>query len=249
MPNRLNTKNKLTPYYDSVLPKSMTGARLDRALALGWYRSQQALFTCSHVNLGGIYRVHWLRYRLHEIIERASHNKIRKRSAAFTCTCEDFNPDFVRPDHSELHTRYRASIDFDGARSIAGCLLGEDYDGVNVYDTKCLSLFDGDKLIAAGYFDVGLQTAASILHFFDPAYKRFSLGKYLILLTLDFMRANHLSLYYPGYLVQGLSKMDYKLFLGKQSAQYFDPETISWKYFEEKILLGGPELDLTTEES
>jgi hypothetical protein len=36
--------------------------------------------------------------------------------------------------------------------------------------------------------------------------------------------------------VEGHSKMDYKLFLGKEQAQYFDPETVTWKYFQESIL-------------
>jgi hypothetical protein len=37
--------------------------------------------------------------------------------------------------------------------------------------------------------------------------------------------------------VEGLSKMDYKLFLGKEAAQYFDPLSVNWKYFEESILI------------
>ena len=196
----------------------------------------QGIFTCSHVNLGNIYRVHWLRYRLHDIEEKASHRRIRKINKAFTFTIEDFNASAIRTDHIDLHKRYRSSIDFDGANSITESLLGDDYDGINIFNTKCISVFDDGKLIAGGYFDLGLQAGSSILHFFDPDYSRYSLGKLLILVTLDHLKTHGYSLYYPGYVVQGFNKMDYKLFIGKKSAQYFDPETMEWRYFKEEIL-------------
>ena len=199
----------------------------------------QGIFTCSHVNLGNIYRVHWLRYRLHDIEEKASHRRIRKINKAFTFTIEDFNASAIRTDHIDLHKRYRSSIDFDGANSITESLLGDDYDGINIFNTKCISVFDDGKLIAGGYFDLGLQAGSSILHFFDPDYSRYSLGKLLILVTLDHLKTHGYSLYYPGYVVQGFNKMDYKLFIGKKSAQYFDPETMGWKYFKEEILIAS----------
>ena len=50
------------------------------------------------------------------------------------------------------------------------------------------------------------------------------------------MKAHHYAYYYPGYVVTGQSKMDYKLFLGKEAAQYFDPLTVNWNYLNERIL-------------
>ncbi len=111
----------------------------------------------------------------------------------------------------------------------------------NIYNTKCISIFDAGKLVAAGYFDVGTISGTSILHFFDPEYSRYSLGKYLILLTIDYLKERGYTFYYPGYLVEGLPKMNYKLFLGKEEAQSFDPEAIGWKYFDERILTRQPD--------
>jgi arginyl-tRNA--protein-N-Asp/Glu arginylyltransferase len=235
----------VTPYYDSILPQSISAAGLDHILALGWYRMHQGIFTCSHVHLGNLYRVHWLRYRLHDIQERASHRRLKKINQSFTFSIEDFKPPVIRPDHVELHRRYRASIDFDGANSIAESLLGNDFDGTNIFNTKCISVFDEGKLIAGGYFDVGLQAGSSILHFYDPEYGRYSPGKLLILITLDHLRANGYTLYYPGYVIQGLKKMDYKLFLGRESAQYFDPEGMTWRLFKDEILI-DPERQINT---
>lgn len=226
----------MTPYYDSLIPQTLSAAALDHALALGWYRMHQGIFTCSHVDLGNIYRVHWLRYRLPDLTERNSHKRIRKKNRSFTYTIEDFHAPLIRTDHAELHQRYRAFIDFDGANSISESLLGDDFTG-NIFHTKCISVYDQEKLIAGGYFDLGLQAGTSILHFYDPNYSHYSLGKFLILLTVDYLRAKGFLWYYPGYVIQGLSKMDYKLFLGREVSQYFDPETIGWHYFNERILI------------
>src|SRR6478736_4612911 len=157
----------------------------------------QTIFTTSHVGLEEVYRVHWLRYLLSDIQNHASHRKIYKRNSLFRFTIEDFNS--IRSDHAELHQRYYASIEFEGAMNIEECLFGEDYTFKNIYNTKCVSVFEGDRLIAGGYFDLGNRAAASILHFFDPIYKRNSLGKLLILLTINYLKSNGYKLYYPGY--------------------------------------------------
>jgi len=229
----------LIPYFDRITPEFLSRAALDQLLALGWYRMHQALFTCSHVEMGDLYRVHWLRYPVAAIKIQSSHKKIKSRNRRFSYTIEDFTA--INETHAVLHARYRASIDFDGALSIEECLFGEDAISLNnIFDTKCISVFDQDRLVAAGYFDVGENSAASILHFFDPDYARHSLGKHLILLTVDYLRARGITWYYPGYVVEGLGKMNYKLFLGKDQAQYFAPEIASWNSFNEGILVRQP---------
>jgi leucyl-tRNA---protein transferase len=224
----------MTPFYFSLNPESLSGTELDLYLSLGWYRMRQSIFTSSHVELGGIYRVHWLRYGIANLKDRISHKRIRNRNRYFRFTIEDYVS--IGAEYAALHAQYRATIDFDGAWSIEECLFGAKQTDVNIFNSKVISVFDDTKLIAAGYFDVGAKTAASILHFYDPAYGKYSLGKYLILLTLDYLKSRHYEFYYPGYVVEGLNKMNYKLFLGKENAEYFDPETISWKPFQEGIL-------------
>ena len=225
----------MNPYYNSFHPDELPGSDLDKLLALGWYRMNQTIFTSSHVGLDEIYRVHWLRYLIWDIKIHSSHKRIRSRNKTFHHIIQDFTA--IRADHTELHQRYYAFIDFDGALSIEECLFGEQPSTKNIYNTKCITVYDQDQLVAVGYFDVGDKAAASILHFFDPLYKKYSLGKYLILLTIDYLKLNGFDFYYPGYVVEGNDKMNYKLFLGKQEAQYFDPLTGSWKYFKESILV------------
>lgn len=223
----------MQPYYHNLQPAALSGAQLDQLLSLGWYRMHQHIFTTSHVQLDAVYRVHWLRFALEELEQHASHKRIRNRNRNFNHRIESFA---LREEHQELHQRYYASIDFDGAPSIADCLFGDGPVAHSIFTTKTISIYDGELLIAAGYFDVGQESAASILHFFDPLYARYSLGKYLLLLTIDYLRQHNFRFYYPGYVVEGNPKMDYKLFLGRTQAQYFEPQTAEWKYFQESIL-------------
>jgi arginine-tRNA-protein transferase len=223
------------PYFDSIHPESINGHALDQLLAFGWYRMHQTLFTCSHIGANDEHRVHWLRFDVGQIKRHDSHQRIRRKNRSFRFTIQPLKS--VDEAAIELYDRYYASIDFDGASSIQRCLWGDENPAANIFDTKCISIFDQSKLIAVGYFDCGDKAAASILHGYHPDYKRYSLGKYLILLTLDYLRANHYRYYYPGYVIEGLDKMDYKLFLGKDQAEYFKPETLSWEFFKDELLV------------
>jgi leucyl-tRNA---protein transferase len=226
----------LKPYFYSLNPDSLKQSELDLLLSLGWYRMHQHVFACSHLNLEVPHRVHWLRYPLAEIKIHSSHKRIRKNCRAFRYTIEVSS---TIPDaHESLYANYRQTIDFDGADTVHQCLFGEAEASENIFKTRCISVFDRERLIAGGYFDVGENSAASILHFFDPCYKNYSLGKYLMLLTVDFLQSSGYTFYYPGYLVVGNPKMNYKLFIGKEATQYFESETATWFYFQEHILVG-----------
>jgi len=52
--------------------------------------------------------------------------------------------------------------------------------------------------------------------------------------------AEEFELYYPGYVVAGRPKMDYKLFLGREFAEYFNPQNGLWSPFNSSILLEDP---------
>ncbi|MFN0128457.1 MAG: GNAT family N-acetyltransferase [Verrucomicrobiales bacterium] len=225
-------------YYDRLSPESITGPQLDGWLALGGYRMHQDMFTTSHVDLGEIYRVYWLRFDVRTLRDHRSHRRLRHRNGSFTSRIEPFSG--IGVDHHLLHQKYRDSIDFDGAPTIAECLFGDDPDKINNFQTHCLSVYDRETLIAGGYFDTGHTSAASILHYYDPDYRRHSLGKHLILLTIDYLKAMGYRWYYPGYVVQGCPKMNYKLFLGQEHAHYFDPRARQWKPLHSTLLIGQP---------
>lgn len=195
----------------------------------------QEIFTTTHLFTDNdFFRVHWLRYEVMKVIERSSHRRIRRLNATFKVLIDDLGS--IGPEHAALYARYRESIDFEGANSIEHALFDDEEDRKSIFSTKAISIYDGARLIAGGYFDLGLTAGSSILHFFDPDYRRTSLGRYMILLTLDHLRSHGYLYYYPGYVVAGKPKMNYKLFLGRDSVTYYDPVSGAWLPFEEKIL-------------
>lgn len=216
-------------------PSALTGAQLDAFLALGWYRMNQTIFTTTHSfieHLLDFRPVWWLRFPVDGIAPHASHSRLRRRNAGFRV--ELLSPYRPHPTHELLYNRYLESVPFDGYSSIHDALY---YDAEhNIYDTHALQVWDGDRLVAMGIFDTGERSGASILHFYDPDYARFSPGKYLILLTMDVLRARGCAWYYPGYVVTDVPRFDYKLFLGKEAAAYFDPSSQSWRPWNDDVL-------------
>jgi hypothetical protein len=63
-------------------------------------------------------------------------------------------------------------------------------------------------------------------------------------LETQFMRQQGYQWYYPGYVIVGRPKFDYKLFLGRETAEFFDPEDETWKPFCASIM----EPEIRTEE-
>jgi arginyl-tRNA--protein-N-Asp/Glu arginylyltransferase len=219
-------------------PTGLTGPELDDYLARGWYRMQQSIFTITHSfreSVMDFCPVWWLRFPVNGIDPHGSHARIRRRAQHLQVRVQ---PSFL-PDAAseELYGRYLASVPFDGYPSVTDALYGEsDPISGTIYETNALIVSDGEKTVAMGIFDTGARAAASILHFYDPEYARFSLGKYLILLTIDELRARGFEWYYPGYVVTGERRFDYKLFLGRDKASYFDPAHQAWRPFREEIL-------------
>lgn len=224
------------PYRRFYEPGTLNGAQLDAFLANGWYRMRQILFTQSHYHghPSELDRpVWWLRFPVDGIVDRDSHKRMRRRNRHLRV--ETLDPFVNRRVYETLYDRYFESIDFDGYPSVEEALF-EYPRREGLFHTCGIGLYDGKRLVAMGVFDLGRDSCASILHFYDPDYARLSLGRHLMLLTTDLLRERGYRWYYPGYVVPGLPKFDYKLFLGREAAEYYHPETGAWKSFEDRIL-------------
>ena len=233
----MKTTPTFRPYRRFFFPEAaLAGEQLDAFLANGWYRMRNMVFTQSHYHgepspLDS--PVWWLRFPIPSIGEHASHRKLRRRNRRFKVSVLD--PFVNRLAFDSLYERYFESIDFEGYPSIEDAVY-EDPFGEPVFRTGAIALYDEKRPVAMGLFDLGANACASILHFYHPDYARFSLGRYLVLLTVDLLRERGYEWYYPGYVVPGRPKFDYKLFLGKECAEYYDPGEERWKPFEEGIL-------------
>jgi len=211
----------------SIALSRLPGDFLDYYLGQGYYRMGQNLFTCQFLPLDtGLYTTHWLRLAVASATYGPKQRRLFRLNEQFGVVVRPFR---LTPEYEALYTRYYQSIDFDANPSLADLLL--EGSRHNVFDTNALEVRDGERLIAVGVFDSGTQTIAGIVNFYDPDYRKHSLGKYLMLLKLEHARRHELAYYYPGYLVHNYPKFDYKLFACPAATEVFNAHTHQWRPF------------------
>jgi arginine-tRNA-protein transferase len=90
----------------------------------------------------------------------------------------------------------------------------------SIFETYEVAVYDGEKLVAVSFFDVGKKSVISLLGLYDSAYSKYSLGTYTMLCEIEYGKETNRRFYYPGYIIGGDSAFDYKLKLG--NFQYYD---------------------------
>ncbi len=77
-------------------------------------------------------------------------------------------------------------------------------------EAKEICVYDGEKLLAASFFDVGARTISGTYAMFEPSDTKRSLGIFTMLLEIEFALENEMDFYYQGYVYEGNSFYDYK---------------------------------------
>lgn len=196
---------------------------LDAYLSQGWYRMGQTVFTTHFLCFGRtFYSALWVRLALDGYRFRKSLRKIiRKNKSEFHT---EVRKAALSTEKEKLYQRYRAYFSGMLAPSLKDSLLdGEDF---NIFNTYEVSVYDKGQLVALSYFDIGRESAASIIGIFHPDYKKYSLGFFTMLMELEFCLEKGLKYFYPGYVVPGYPRFDYKLRIG--AVDYFDLTTDRW---------------------
>jgi leucyl-tRNA---protein transferase len=211
-------------YYDVHYPESLTAQQLDDYLADGWYRMQQMIFTTDViVKEDRLLPVFWLRLSLEKYSPAKKSNKLIALNKDYAVEC---NTAIITEELEELYQLYKSSVNFELSASIQDSLNGEVT--TSIYNTHCLTIRDKGKLIAAGFFDEGNNSLAGILNIYHPDYASQSLGKYLMLLKIDYARQQQKQYYYTGYLSTADSKFDYKLFVSKEATEVYNRKLRQW---------------------
>lgn len=204
---------------DSLAPQ-----KLDDYLAKGWFRMNQTIFTTHFLQFNQhFYSAIWLRIALDNYIPDKKHLQLQKMNSAFKT---EIKKAVISEAQEQLYALYKQGITFEPASTLHHLLLG--IGTKNIFNTYQVSVYDKETLIATGFFDLGSKTAAGITCFYHSAYKKYSLGKYLMFLKIDFCRQQQLDYFYPGYLVPGYSPFDYKASIGKAKLEYFAVSTKEW---------------------
>jgi leucyl-tRNA---protein transferase len=210
-------------------PEHLSGQQLDDYLAQGWFRMGQTIFTTNFAHVkDAVHSTIWLRILLFDYQPDSTYQKLLKRNAAFTTTIQ---PAVVNEEKEILYACYRASLTFAPSESLNQLLFGKG-EGASIYTTYEVTVRDGDKLIACGFFDLGGESAQGIVSFYDPAYKKYSLGRYLIYSKVQHCKTLGLKYFYPGYFVPGNPYFDYKLGIASASQEFFALGSGEWKRIE-----------------
>ena len=88
-------------------------------------------------------------------------------------------------------------------------------------ECRMVRVFDGPRLIAASFFDLGQQAASSVYGLFEPECAKRSLGIFTFQLEIQHCRAANLRWLYPGYATKEPSVYDYK-------KQFRSTEYLEW---------------------
>ena len=217
---------------ESGSQEEFKGEVLDNLLANGWYRQGCSVFTTHFISPFGDdknYRVFWLRYKVSAVNLDRKSLAIINANSGFTVTCQPFR---YSPEIDDLHAKYARSLNFYISESLFDKLQD---DGNRIFDSYIIEVRDNSKLIAGGIFDKGTHTIEGIVNFYDPEYKRYSPGKFVIIEKYRYCATNGIDWYYPGYYTIDHPVFDYKLFLDKRATEVYVPEVglwIGYKQFE-----------------
>lgn len=207
-------------------PPNLHGEILDIYLANGWFRSGQYIYTSKILNFEGeLFSPIRIRLPLENYTFRKSLRKIWNKNQKFQTI---FHKAFINKEKEDLYKRYKTRLDGYVAKTLKDSL--QEGGETTVYDTYEAAVYDDGKLIAVSYFDLGENSIASIKGIFDLEYSSYSLGIYTMLAEIEYGKKNGFKYYYPGYVIPGYPKFDYKLRIG--TVDYYKAEFDLWLPFE-----------------
>lgn len=203
------------------------GKKLDAYLDRGWYRMGQAVFTCRFLIFHGtLFPAIWVRLSL-------DNYKFSKRKRKRVATLSERFDTVIRPfeltsEKEDLYQIYRKQFPAKIAPTLSAALL--DDSERNIFESHEIAVYDEGALIAFSVFDLGEDSIASILGVYHPAYSKYSMGMYSMLREIEFGIQSGFKYYYPGYVVPGYDKFNYKLQIG--AVDYFNEELFTWEPYE-----------------
>ena len=204
--------------FDVAFPVSAHHEELDAYLAAGWFRGGPFLGHFRVICLNGdVCAVRQVRVRLEGHCFSRSHRRLLRRNGDRFRV--QVGPAKIDAERERLYAL--AATRFSGFMysSLEEMLFHEDMP--SIFQTRELVVFSGDELVAVSYFDVGGNSVASLIGLYDDHFARHSLGIYTMLMEIEWSKDQGLDYYYPGFVLHGDPRMDYKLRLGNM--QFMEP--------------------------
>ncbi len=210
-------------FTDKYYPDRIAAESLDTYLEKGWYRMGQSIFTTHFLSFDRhFYSAIWIRLPLNNYVFSKRLRKLcRRNDELFRC---EYGPMRLDEEKETLYQRYRNTFPGVLSYTLKEALLDEEES--NVYSTWEVRLYHNEQLVAFSFFDIGQHSAASIQGVYAPDYRGYSLGFYTMLLEIKWCMNQGMSHYYPGYVVPGYERFEYKKRIGP--VEYYDLHSDDW---------------------
>ncbi len=204
-------------------PEILAPSELDERLARGWYRMGDGLITTDLLLWEGELRsTIWTRLDVRGHRFKRSLRKLMARNGRrFQVRVGEL---VIDDERERLYAGYLEKVGGERARSLVDIIGGDR--GRALFDTREVSVWSQERLVAFSWYDVGERSVQSLVGVYDPAFSKYSLGLYTMLLEILQTAELGRHFHYAGYVLAEPSAMDYKLRVG--DLQFFDPATSRW---------------------
>jgi leucyl-tRNA---protein transferase len=180
---------------------------LDALLATGWRHFGYYFFRYSHDTFEGVPTdVLPLRIDLQGFELSKKFRKIKSKNRHFTYVIKPIEIDEAKEQLFYNHARkYKRNV----PQTIYS-FLNYSNPATEPIEAVEVSVYDGEKLIACSFLDIGAEATSSIYAMYDLAYSAYSLGYYTILLEIEYAQKLGKKFYYHGYAHSHATHYDYK---------------------------------------
>ncbi len=214
---------------DNIKLKNYAPRLMDKLLSIGYFRSGKSMFHGPVTFIEGVPNS-TIRTRLvlaTQKLGKSSRKLLAKNRRKFThAVCElDLDEEIL-----ELYEVYRADCFKGNLNGELSEWLEGSFD-LKIFNTKIIKFYDGDRLIAASFVDIGQDSMASIMGIYHPDYSKYSMGVYSMLVEVECAKEMELDYYYPGYILSASPRFEYKKKVGNLDYKSFD--SLQWKQEED----------------
>ena len=200
--------------------------QLDAFLERGWRPTGQSIYTSDYLRTDDdeLHGCLQIRLPLRGFTFKKRHRKLLRRNRQ-RFRAQHAKAGFPDQDLLAVNRRYMAEFPDKTREDLEYNVINEA--GQQVLNTQVLRLFEGEKLVAFSYYDLGQRVMYAKAGIYDPAYASASLGLYTMLLEVERALSQGMTHYYPGYYSPTFSAFDYKLRLGPM--EYRDIASAEWR--------------------
>jgi arginyl-tRNA--protein-N-Asp/Glu arginylyltransferase len=188
-------------YLDRVSP-----LRIDSLLEDGWRHFGKHFFRYNfafyHTDIRYVIP---LRIRLASFSLSKSQRRVLKKNSDLQTK---IRPIEITGEAAQLFDRHKVRFDHAVPNSIHDFISTEPASVP--CEAKEITVYDGERLLAVSYFDIGGRSTSGIYAMFDPNERSRGLGIFTMLKEIQFAIDERKEFYYQGYCYQGESFYDYK---------------------------------------